>query len=34
VLFRWGDLTEQQELLHRIESAKILQGVFESHQYY
>ena len=34
VLFRWGDLTEQQELLHRIESAKILQGVFESHQFF
>ncbi len=34
VLFRWSDLTEQQELLHRIESAKILQGVFESHQFF
>ena len=34
VLFRWGNLTEHQELLHRIESTKILQGVFESHQFF
>ncbi|MHA1864564.1 MAG: nucleotidyltransferase domain-containing protein [Candidatus Thorarchaeota archaeon] len=34
VLFRWGDLTEHHELLHRIESAKTLQGVFESHQFF
>jgi len=34
VLFRWGNLTEYQELLHKIESIKILQGVFESHQFF
>ena len=34
VLFRWGNLPEYQELLHRIESTKILQGVFESHQFF
>ncbi len=34
VLFRWGNLTEHYELLHRIESTKILQGVFESHQFF
>ena len=34
VLFRWGSLTEHRELLHRIESTKILQGVFESHQFF
>ncbi len=34
VLFRWGNLTEYQELLNRIESTKILQGVFESHQFF
>jgi len=34
VLFRWGNLTEHHELLHRIESMKILQGVFESHQFF
>ncbi len=34
VSFRWGNLTEHHELLHRIECAKILQGVFESHQFF
>ena len=34
VIFRWGDLTEHHELLHMIESRKILQGVFESHQFF
>jgi len=34
VLFRWGDLIEHHELLHRIESTKILQGVFESQQFF
>jgi len=34
VLFRWGDLTAYHELLHRIEREKILQGVFESHQFF
>ncbi len=34
VLFRWSDLTEYQELLRRIEGVKILQGVFESHEFF
>ncbi|MHA1576219.1 MAG: nucleotidyltransferase domain-containing protein [Candidatus Thorarchaeota archaeon] len=34
VTFRWGDLTEHQELLQGIENRKILQGVFESHEFF